>query len=77
MIVNGSASRSASARWSFQVEIDATPAGKDAAARAANAGAPAASASRISWVQCQRLRSGSIRSSVARVSQATPGLLRG
>ena len=77
MIAIGCASRSASARWSSQVATNAAPAGKDAAARAAKAGAAAASVRRIAWVQDQRLRSGSIRSSVARVTQARPGLLRG
>ncbi len=77
MIPIGCASRSASSRWSSQVSTNAVPAGKDAAARAAKAGAAAAPVRRIAWVQYQRLRSGAIRSSVARVTQARPGLLRG
>ena len=77
MIASGVASRRAFARWSCQVSIEAVPGGGTAAARAAKAGAAAGSARRTACVQCQRLRSGSIRSSVARVTQARPGLRRG
>ena len=77
MIVSGWASRSAFARWSFQVSTSPAPGGTKAAARAAKAAAVEGSARRMGCVHSQRLRSGSTCSSVARVTQARPGLRRG
>ena len=51
--------------------------GKSPTARSANAGAAPGSRSRTPTLHRACPASGSIRSSVARVTQASPGLLRG
>jgi hypothetical protein len=78
MIASGCVSRSASARCCSHVRTrKGRGAPTAAAARVAKAGAVAGSLSRTACVQVQRLRSGSIRSNAARVTQARPGLERG
>ncbi len=74
----GSASRSASARCRCHVRTSkGVPGVTDAAARSAKAGAVEGSLSRMACVQFQRSRSGTIRASVARATQPTPGFERG
>jgi hypothetical protein len=76
------ASPSALSRWFCQVSKERAPdresdRGKPAAARAVNAAAAEGSASRTPSDQRQRAPSGSTRASVAGVTHARPGLLRG